>query len=388
MYKNSTNKHKKYVDWRLPENRQKCFMKWFDWRLSGLTMDHFTWNNAYMNTEHSPTRLPMTREQRLWFSFLFGMTYQSSLAWIFYWHFPDFSKIDMEKLDRWNRETMPRQRFATDTRYNKGHIVKMVKSLQEWVSNNGGTLEKAFDSFVIIGDQEKSFHAIYNEISLKFHKFGRMTAWLFCQCLYESAKLPIKPDTMFTSDPSNVSVWNGMMYYHGVENKTVGKPPKFAGHKPTDKDKEQALLWEQSLMEDAQKQITSKEYLSFFTLETHLCQFKKLNVGHDYPGQNAGDAVTRYLVFKKNWPEVDFTAFEKAEETVMKSCLWKRESKEMMTLFQKTGQLIHIEDPELPDMYLELELDRDILHIDVYDEKTEDRIHNSISIYTRPSLFE
>jgi hypothetical protein len=338
-------------DWRAPENREDLFFKWLDWRFKFGGIDHAWWNIGYRDTMHSPTGKPMTKEQTLWYSFLFGMTYQSSQAWIFYWHFPDYDKIDMVELDRWNRETMPRQKFATDTRYNKGHIVKMVESFQEFVNRRGqGNIVKAFES-CLVDDETKSYHNLNEEIQ-KLYKFGRMTGWLFSQCLAEVAGLPIRPDTLFINDPGNTSVWNGLMFYYGQESKTVGE--QYANYKPSPQDRANAAKWERELMARARERIDDP-FLSFFTLETHLCQCKKLFVGRDYPGQNTGDAVERYLWFKEKWPEVDFRGFaDTVEAKVDASIQWKGESKALMKLFEKTGSPINLHNhypDDMPNMY-------------------------------------
>ena len=348
------------VDWRLPENRKEMFFRWLSWRLAGANIDHYTWNLAYMNTEHSPTKKAMTREQKLWYSYLFGTTYQSSLAWVFYSHFPDYDKIDMTELDRWNRETMPRQRFATDTRYNKGHIVRMWGSFLDWVNTHGqGDIEKAFEKF-LVEDQTVSFNQMTEQVR-SWHKFGRMTAWLTTQCLYECCELPIAPDTMYTDDPSSASVWNGMCYLIGREDMTVGDAPKFAAYKPAAQDRAAFKAYEKDLMAQAQEAVTDKKFLSYFTLETHLCQFKKLNVGFDYPGQNVGDAVLKYAGCKELWPEVSFKAFEEAVEgpKMFPNIRWCYESRAMMSLFKATGQPVNMNNlyADLPDMYKELDLD-------------------------------
>jgi hypothetical protein len=366
QYKHPDNKDIPYVDWRLPENRKEMFFRWLEWRLRGWNIDHFLWNTYYTQG--------LTDEQKFWYAFLFGMTYQASQAWIFYSTFPDFQNLDLKELDRWNRETMPRQKFATDTRYNKGHIVKIVQSLQDWVNVSGqGSIKKAFESR-LVEDEMQSYHNV-NESIRGLHKFGRMTAWLYAQCLYECCGLPIKPNTMFTDDPSNVSVWNGAMYYQGMEHHTVGDPPKFAGYKPTARDREDALVFERELMAEAQDRIESKQFLSYFTLETHLCQFKKLNVGHDYPGQNIGDAITRFEDFKVTWPEIDFSPFQRALDDKIYSNIKKRESKQMMHLFQKTGQPIHMNNlySDLPSMEKELGL---------FGGESEEQIKACIERYT------
>jgi len=358
------NADKKWVDWRLPENRKELFFRWFNWRLLGKNIDHYAWNLAYMNTKKSPTGKPMTRKQKLWYSYLFGTTYQSSMAWTFYWHFQDPMAINMADLDKWNRETMPRQKFATDTRYNKGHVVKMWSSFIQWVEKEGkGDIEAAFDKF-IEDDQNKSYHNITAQIR-SWEKFGRMTSWIAAQCLYECAKLPIEPDTMHIEDTGNVSVWNGMCYLMGIENLTVGDQPKFAGYKPTAADRTRFLAFEKDLMAQAKEAVQNREFLSYFTLETHLCQFKKLNVGYDYPGQNVGDAVTRYYEFSNAWPEVDYSAFADAvnSSNMFENIRWHRESKALFPLFKGTGQPINMDNiyPDLPNMSKELDLKREML---------------------------
>jgi hypothetical protein len=258
-------------------------------------------------------------------------------------------------MEKWNVDNMSRQIFATDTRYNKGNFPKIFRSFQERVNTIGkGSIVNYYESF-LDENQETSFTRITEEIQ-NIYKFGRMTAWLFTQALYECCELPIKPETMFTDNPSNQSVWNGMMYFHSMEHKTVGKPPKFAGYKPTSSDRKEVLKFEKELMAEANDKIVNKKFLSYFTLETHLCQFKKLHVGHDYPGQNVGDATKRYLKFKSLWPEVNFGAFSDAVNNIMfENIRWNLESNELMFLFQKTGQLVNMNNmfPDLPDMYLE-----------------------------------
>lgn len=371
------NQGLEWIDWRVPERRKEMFFRWFNWRLTGKNIDHFAWNLAFMRTAKSPTGKPMTRAQQLWYSYLFGTTYQSAMAWIFYWHFPDPTKIDWKELDEWNRETTPRQRFGTDTRYNKGHVVRMWKSFLEWVEREGkGDIEEAFDKFVV-EDPTESYHNINTQIRT-WHKFGRMTSWLAAQCLYEGAKLPIAPDTMFTDDPGNQSVWNGTCYFWSMEHMTVGSVPKFAGYKPTPQDKSRFLKLEKELMAEARDKVEDQEFLSYFTLETHLCQFKKLNVGYDYPGQNVGDAVMRYQEFARLWPEVDFSAFADAVDSddMFEIIRWHRESKALFTLFHQTGQPINMNNlyPDLPDMSKELDLKPEMLLEGGRDDEVAGRI--------------
>lgn len=371
-------------DWRLYENREDLFFRWLDWRLKGGGIDHYLWNNGYRDTKHSVTGAPMTQEQSYWYAYLFGMTYQSSMAWIFYQNFPDFDKVNDEELDRWNRETMPRQKFATDTRYNKGHIVKMVQSFREFVNRRGkGSIKAAFED-CLVDDETQSYHNVNEEIQ-KLHKFGRMTGWLFSQCLAETCGLPIRPDTFFINDPANTSVWNGLMFLNNSEHLTVGE--QYANHRPTAVDRSSAATWERELMAKARDRI-SDQYLSYFTLETHLCQCKKLFVGRDYPGQNTGDAVNRYFDFKAKWPEISFQGFaDTVNKQIYPEIAWKRESKSLMKLFEATGSPInlHGQFEDMPNMYKVLKIDPEWL---MRDDVPEDLIMARIQDYGKDQGLE
>jgi len=364
-YLHPDNKHLEWKDWRLPENRKELFWRWFNWRLSGKTIDHFNWNVAYANTSNSPTGKPMTKSEKYWFSYLFGTTYHSNMAWILYSHYPDPTKANLDDVNKWVGETIKGHRFNTDARYNKGHNKVMWRSFLDWVDKNGqGDIEKAFNS-CLRDTEEESFENITKELRT-LHKYGRMTTWLCTQCLWETADFPITPNTMYTDDPSNRSVWNGMCFYRGLEHMTVGdNSAKYAGYKPTVEDRKSFKEYEKKLMAEAHEKVEDKTYLSYFTLETHLCQFKKILTGGDYPGQGVGQVVEWYHQLKPQWPNVDFTAFEERNNSsdMYDSIRWIYRSAPFMGLLKETGQCIFLDElyPDMPDMMKELQISKEEL---------------------------
>ena len=383
-YLHPDNRDKPYVDWRTKENRKKMFFNWLNWRIVGYNIDNYAWNCAFTETSHSKTGAPMTRKQKLWYSYLYGNTYNSPLAWVFYNHYPDYDKIDFAELDLWNRATMPRQIWETDTRYNKGHLVKMWSSFLDWVSREGkGDIEEAFDKF-LDKDPLKSYQQITTQIN-SWNRFGRMSSWLTAQCLYECCDMDLQPDTMHADDPSNASLWNGMCYYLGEEHMTVGiGDSRYADYKPTKADRVLFKAQEPQILKEAKEIIGENKFLSYFTLESHLCQFKKLNVGYDYPGQNVGDATLKCKKFKELWPDVDFKSFEdriEVDPRMFPNIRGHLEKKPLWDLFRWTGQPINMENlyPELPDMYKELNLDRAMM----LEEKNEPEISRLIKDYLR-----
>ena len=359
------NQNKPWVDWRLPENRKEMFFRWLRWRVRWSDLDHYGVTNTYRDASgvKSPTGLPMTTEQKYWMALIFGMTYQSSMAWTIYWNFPDFWKIDLEEMAKWNSETISRQRYARDTKYNKGRIVEQTKSLQEIIGPYG-SIEKFFSQYVD-GDENSSFERCFEQV-MRFHKYGRMTSWLTCQNFFEVCDLPIKPSTMLATDPSNWSVRSGLMYLlnKGELVEAQGKNAKKV--RLTADDLSMVGKAEVELYGESWDYI-DKENMpvwSNYLLESHLCQYKKLLTGGDYGGHSSGDHVSRALWLQEKWPEVNYEAFfEDAVKLHHPLVRLKRESPALRKLCMMTGQVINMHEDfdDLPNMYKELALDPELL---------------------------
>lgn len=356
-YTHPDNKDCPYVDWRDKEYRMEGFLRWLKWRMDWSDLDHYVVNNTYRDTKRSVTKKSMTEEQKYWYCLIFGMTYQSEMAWVIYNQFPDFWEIDLEKLQEWNIANMPRQRYSRDCKYNKGRITDQVLSIRERVSEYR-SLASYFESFVTESPNE-TFFAVYSESRENLYKFGRMTSWLLCQTLFETSGLPAKPNTMLASDPSSWSVRSGLMYVYGKDNliEAKNKTLKLSKNDIDWVDHTEAELF------DIAKGYLGKKYETIFShylLESHLCQYKKLMLGGDYSGHSSGDHVTRATFLSDRWPEVDFRAFFK--EAVLNHhplVRGKAESKALRNLCADTGQMInmHQDFQDMPDIYKEMEID-------------------------------
>lgn len=356
-YLHKDNHDLPFVDWRKPEHRMEGFLRWLKWRMDWCDLDHYLCNNTYRDTKLSVTKKPMTEEQRFWYSLIFGMTYQSEMSWVIYNEFPDFGEIDLEKMQEWNVKNLPRQRYARDCKYNKGRITDQVASIKENIGPKS-TLKDYFYSLTQ-DSKEGTFDRVYSEVNDKFYKFGRMTTWLLCQTLYETADFPVAPRTMLASDPSSWSVRSGLMYAYGRDELIEAKNKKL---RLTKEDIAWVEFKEQEIFETAKNYLGNK-YEKIFTpylLESHLCQYKKLMLGGDYSGHSSGDHVTRANWLAGNWPEVNFEAFyTEAIKSHHELIRGKPECKALRNLCSETGQIInmHLDFPDMPDIYKELELD-------------------------------
>jgi hypothetical protein len=374
-YTHPENRDKPYIDWRQPERRMEGFLLWLNWRLTFNDLDHYMVSNTYRDAKgnKSPTGQPMTEEQALWYCLIFGTTYQSTMAWVIYWNFPNFWDINLDDLQKWNVDNLKKQRYAKDVKYNLGRITDQVKSMQELIGPYGSI--KSWVENQLVSDENQSFFNMYNEVS-RLYKFGRMTSWLFTQALFETADIPVRPNTMLCTDASCWSVRSGLCYLYGrddlIESKTKVKLSK------------DDLQWiagkELDLYAQAYEYISAanKPIFSNYLLESQLCQYKKLMLGGDYGGHSSGDHFSRASHLKNMWKdEVNFSAF--FEDAIAKHhplVRGKRENKPLRDLCVKTGQLInmHQEYDYLPNMYLELGIDPDWLFGEEHNRLIEKKI--------------
>jgi len=322
----------------------------------------------------------MTVEQTYWFSMIFGTTYQSEMSWVIYNEFPDFEEIDLEKLQEWNVANMTRQKYARDCKYNKGRITQQVESMKENVAPYG-SLQAYFEN-LCDGDPHASFDRVYDALRSKWHKFGRMTSWLACQVLYETAGLPILPRNMLASDPTSWSVRSGLMYAYNRDDLIEAKNKNL---KLTAADIEWVEYREQELMDKALEFVGAEHsgVLTHYLLESHLCQYKKLMLGGDYAGHSSGDHVSRATWLAERWPEVPFESFYteviNGHHPLVRG---KRENKGLRFLCCKTGQIInlHQDYEDMPDIYKEMEIDPTWL--DESGPKSDKLVLNRIELYS------
>jgi hypothetical protein len=352
LYKHLENKDKPYIDWRLPKNRMKGFLMWLDWRLTYGDLDHYVCNNAYRDTKFSPTGKSMTIEQAIWFSLIFGMTYQSEMAWVIYWHFPNLLSINLKELEEWNLENMDKQKYARDTKYNKGRIVEQVKSIQENVGRHGSCV--GWVNSFLEEKESDSFYSAYNSV-MEFYKFGRMTSWIACQVLFETADVPIRPDTLLAHDQSSWSVRSGLMFLYNRDDRVESTGAVFDKN-----DIPWILSTEKELYKICEDYIKpeNRKIFSNYLLESHLCQYKKLMLGGDFPGHSSGDHVSRANWLSSRWKNVDFSAFYKeAIQHHHPLVRGKEENKELRNICCDTGQIInmHQDYDFMPNLYLEMQ---------------------------------
>lgn len=297
---------KNYRDWRNPENRIELFNRYFKWRVTSHDLDH----THYMKILCED----YDYEQKAWFAMAFGMTYRTPQAFAYTETFKDFHAINLNSLQEWHAKNWKRTTYGTDARYNKGHFHKQTESVIKWL--DGKTFKQKFDSILVHDTERKNFWALYKEI-LSLYKYGRMTGWLTMQALHDLLDLPIDPDDIMldgfspNNDSSLQSIWNGLCAYTNQPNKMVGG--KYGNYVCTESDiawgKEALMVYTGNAEKFAGFKIDS------FRKESIWCQYKRLfneDCSKEYPGHASGDATSRYLYYRENWPEIDWSKFRKS----------------------------------------------------------------------------
>lgn len=287
-------------------DRKELFNRYFKWRVMTHDLDHTHY--CTILTEDYDI------ERKIWFSFCFGMTYRTPQAFVFSETFPNIHECTISEIEEWHAKNWKRTSYGTDARYNKGHFVKQVQSIKQWL--DGKSFQEKINSIVVSENSRENFYNLYSEVT-SLYKFGRMTGWITLQCLFDLCKLHIDPlDIMIdgfnpNNDSSLGSIWNGLCAYENRHEKMIGG--KYGNYVVNQED---ILYAKEKLMEYT----SIAESFSGFTIdsfrkESIWCQYKRLfneSASKEYPGHASGDAVSRYLFFRDTWPEIDWSKFRKA----------------------------------------------------------------------------
>ena len=303
------------------EFRESVFEDWFIWSLKYGDCDPSIWLINYLYD-----RMEFNIEQKFWFAWLYGNTYNVPCTWVLWNEFPDFENCDVERIRIWQNKNYSNIKYQTDTKWNKGHLDEMFLSYKKIIGNR--TQKEFFDDLLKF-DSVKNYHTLYDFIIKNFFKFGRYIAWFYLQTLRSNCGLNIEPDSLLFSDRGSESHRNGMFF-------AVGKDD-YPEKKYSDIKKEKF-----SYLESRSKKIlkrVKKFYptVSFFEMETVLCSFKKLFREHSFrwKGYYLARQLDDIQKFENlNWQGIDWNLLHQAREEVL--------HKELITMnlkFMKNNEL-------------------------------------------------
>lgn len=301
------------------------FKKWYRWSLSIKDCDPaiFMTNYLFRRFEHN-------REQKLWIAWIYGTTYYFPTTWVIWNEFPDMELVGLERLKEWNNQNYKRLRYQTDTKWNKGHLPAQFESYKNWVA--GRPQAEAFKQF-LQKEPEQNFDMLWDEVKVKFHKFGRYSTWFYLQTLKQCCNLPIEPSSLMLDDYSGSrSHRNGLCL-------ALGKPEWYdvkLSKKELDYMQDQAY----NILEEIKLEYPTTDY---FDMETCLCSFKKLfRVKHgrylSYYLDRQAEEITKCE--RDGWDGIDWKPLWDARvETLNNSLLTNKINEDKMKLYSENGIL-------------------------------------------------
>lgn len=321
-----------WVDFRKEDTRRQAFFDYYGSRRISHDLDHTHYYTTYA------TRKKLDFEQASWLALLFGQTYKVAQAVAYFETFPDFHAVSEETFLKWNAENWKRTSYGTDVRYNKGHFAEQAISIKRWLG--GGTFAEKILPLTDSADEDLNFQRLFEEIC-KLERYGRMTAWLTCQALWDITKIKINARTVLIEDPANWSPYNGMMLLHGREDLIAGKHNKInPDYRPSAQDRKMASLF----LDEDWKELEEKYpqwTIDGFRLETCLCQYKKLFTGVEYIGHASGDACQSYVHVASKFPELDLSDLRAALDAQHPTLAKQPRIKPLNTIFKRYGVLLN-----------------------------------------------
>ena len=330
------------MDYRLKENRREAFIRWYAWSLKYDDCDPAVWATNYLHK-----RYEHNDEERIWFAWLYGNTYQLPTAWVLKNEFPDFELATVDRITQWNTTNYKRLRYQTDTKWNKGHLPTMFASYQQYIGNQ--TQRQKLES--LYGDnEEQSFENLWTSLKTNLHKFGRYSTWFYLQHLKHTAGVPINPTSLMLDDfDGSRSHRNGLLLALGRDN---DMDRKLTGG-------EYANLESQAYEILCETQARFPELASsidYFTMETCLCSFKK--IFREHHGRYLGYYLDRQAeeisqCEKDGWYGIDWDVLWQAREETIDLRLDHRRGidKDRFSSFINSGKLENLEwmfDDEQP----------------------------------------
>jgi hypothetical protein len=325
------------MDYRLETNRREAFIRWFAWSVKYDDCDPAVWATNYLNN-----RYEHNDEQKLWFAWLYGNTYNLPTAWVLMNEFPDFELATVDRMEKWNAENYKQLRYQTDTKWNKGHLPVMFASYKEYIGK--GSQRDKFNSICKFGTggSDQNFDLLWNSVKDSLHKFGRYSTWFYLQHLRHTAGVSVNPTSLMLSDYSGSrSHRNGLLFAIGKDNDYDRKlsGPEYA----------RLEVEAKSILEETQSRFPQLvEQIDFFTMETCLCSFKKIFREHHgrylgYYLDRQAEEITK--AESDGWYGIDWDVlWQSREETIDLRLDHKRGiDKEKFSTFVRTGQMEKLE---------------------------------------------
>jgi len=290
-------------NYKLTENRREYFDALYKLNLEygimpGLVYlympslaKHYSWNN----------------EDKLWFSFLNGMTQNPITSIQLLEQLPKVppAGATLSKFNNWFNDNWDILKYDTDRRYQKKDTVDAIKSYAQILSNYSSQ-EKMLTN---------NYKELWNLVSNNYNSFGRLSSFSYLEYVYLNGFGADCDNLLFEDKSGSKSHRNGMMILHGADNFVWDKRARneFTGEYP---DFKKVCSWLDEVATQHLTEFKNKHpdilHVGNFTFESNLCTFKNHFFGRRYPGVYADMAWQRI-----EWAEergIDTSIFKNIRE--------------------------------------------------------------------------
>jgi hypothetical protein len=310
--------------------RREQFIRWYAWSMQFGDCDPAVWMTNYLHR-----RYEHNDEERLWFAWLYGNTYQLPTAWVLKNEFPDYELATVDRITWWNSSNYTRLRYQTDTKWNKGHLPAMFASYQKFIGKK--TQREVLEKYY--GDNEQqTFDNLWNNLKNSLHKFGRYSTWFYLQHLCHTAGIECVPTSLMLDDYSGSrSHRNGLHLALGQDNKY---DTKLTSSECADLESQAKEILEETRSRFPQL----SNQIDFFTMETCLCSFKKIFREHHgrylgYYLDRQSEEITQ--AEGDGWTGIEWNVLWQARDEMLDPRLAPRNiiNKEKFTYYLRTGRI-------------------------------------------------
>lgn len=323
------------MDEQLTKTRRELFIRWYAWSLKYGDCDPAVWMTNYVND-----RYEHNSEQKLWFCWLYGNTYNLPTAWVLMNEFPDFELATVDRITQWNTENYKRLRYQVDTKWNKGHLPVMFASYKKFIGNQ--SQQDFFES--LQGDNEyETFGNIWKAANSNLYKFGRYSTWFYCQHLRHTGGIHCDADRLMLDDYSGSrSHRNGLLL-------ALGKDDLYDQRLTKGEYTDLESVARDILSEMRDRFPTLRDEIDFFTMETALCAFKK--IFREHHGRYLGYYLDRQSeeimqAERDGWDGIEWNVLWQARQETLRVAqlaMQNKINKEKFTWFLNSGRIDRLE---------------------------------------------
>jgi len=148
-------------------------------------------------------RYELSLSQELWWCWLYGVFYHPGSVFYVAQEFPEYEKVDIERLRSWHERNWKQLRYNKDRKYEKGHFVAMFESYRQLIgSQASGSQEAFFSKLLVAGKPKQSFRNVHKEL-MRLYRFGRYAVYIYTEALHRCTGMPILADNMFLKEAAS-----------------------------------------------------------------------------------------------------------------------------------------------------------------------------------------